>query len=382
MTSEEKFMFDLEGYLVVKNVLTPREVADMNATTDEVFPSNYDETGTHGVSRVTLWGPAFQDLIDHPKIVPYLSELLGPKFRIDHDYCIFMTKGGKRGGLHGGETDRAPDHWYKYKDGVMRNGLTVVTYFLAPAKAGDGGFACIPGSHKSNFVTSLPKDVRAFERPAHYCCPARSRSGRRPHLHRGPHPRHPALDGRPRTEVAPLQIQPRALRLVSKLLHPGRIQRPHRTAEAHPGGALCGPPARQCGSHPLKRPSISTSTSCRSRLAQIAIAVKQKSRSIPPVSPDLHRHLRHLPVIGRGVFPPGRRHRVPVPDHLSFSEGQLTNQPVLAVHPGVPAIPVGKFSLQMLQHGHIRFGPHAQRPQLRTSNRPGGRHRGPIDHLL
>jgi hypothetical protein len=177
VTSEEKFMFDLEGYLVVKNVLTPREVADMNATTDEVFPSNYDETGTRGVSRVTLWGPAFQDLIDHPKIVPYLSELLGPKFRIDHDYCIFMTKGGKRGGLHGGETDRAPDHWYKYKDGVMRNGLTVVTYFLAPAKAGDGGFACIPGSHKSNFVTSLPKDVRAFERPAHYVVQPEAEAG-------------------------------------------------------------------------------------------------------------------------------------------------------------------------------------------------------------
>ena len=50
MTSEEKFMFDLEGYLVVKNVLTPREVADMNATADEVFPSNYDETGARGVS--------------------------------------------------------------------------------------------------------------------------------------------------------------------------------------------------------------------------------------------------------------------------------------------------------------------------------------------
>ena len=51
---------------------------------------------------------------------------------------------------------------------MMRNGLTVVTFFLSHANSGDGGFTCIPGSHKSNFVSSLPSDVRKFERDAHY----------------------------------------------------------------------------------------------------------------------------------------------------------------------------------------------------------------------
>jgi ectoine hydroxylase-related dioxygenase (phytanoyl-CoA dioxygenase family) len=50
----------------------------------------------------------------------------------------------------------------------MRNGLCVITFFLTPAREGDGGFACIPGSHKSNFISSLPTDVRRFERKAHY----------------------------------------------------------------------------------------------------------------------------------------------------------------------------------------------------------------------
>ena len=40
----------------------------------------------------------------------------------------------------------------------MRNGLMVVTFFLTHANPGDGGFACIPGSHKSNFVDYLPAD--------------------------------------------------------------------------------------------------------------------------------------------------------------------------------------------------------------------------------
>jgi ectoine hydroxylase-related dioxygenase (phytanoyl-CoA dioxygenase family) len=167
MTPEEKFMFDLEGYLVVKNVLTSAELAELNALADQVFTENQAE-GDRRRSQVSLWGPPTQRLIDHPKIVPYLLELLGPKFRIDHDYCIFMTAGGRRGGLHGGETDRNPDHWYKYRDGIMRNGLTVVTFFLTHANVGDGGFACIPGSHKSNFPLNVPDDVRDYRRAAHY----------------------------------------------------------------------------------------------------------------------------------------------------------------------------------------------------------------------
>ena len=30
--------------------------------------------------------------------MPYLPELLGPHFRIDHDYCLFMRRGDARGG--------------------------------------------------------------------------------------------------------------------------------------------------------------------------------------------------------------------------------------------------------------------------------------------
>jgi hypothetical protein len=168
MTPEEMFMFDVEGYLLLRNVLTPDEIAAMNAIADRAFAPRDGDTGYRVGHRFTLWGLPFQRLFDHPKIVLYLIDILGPKFRIDHDYCIFMRKGDRRGQLHGGWSDREPDHWYVCRDGVMRSGLTVVTYFLTPAKAGDGGFACIPGSHKSNFASFLPKDVRLFERPAHY----------------------------------------------------------------------------------------------------------------------------------------------------------------------------------------------------------------------
>lgn len=168
MTTEEKFQFDLEGYLVIKQVLGVAEVAALNVIADRNAPPLSDGPRYGRVFRASAWGPPYQALIDHPRIVPYLIALVGRRFRLDHDFCIFMGKGGTGQELHGGESDENPDHWYKYRDGVMRNGLTVVTFCLSPANDGDGGFACIPGSHKSHFAASLASDVRSFRRRPHY----------------------------------------------------------------------------------------------------------------------------------------------------------------------------------------------------------------------
>ena len=76
MTPEEKFMFDVEGYIVIKNVLTSAEVAELNALADQIF-NEKKELADRRKSQVSLWGPATQALIDHPNIVPYLGKLLG-----------------------------------------------------------------------------------------------------------------------------------------------------------------------------------------------------------------------------------------------------------------------------------------------------------------
>ena len=44
----------------------------------------------------------------------------------------------------------------------------MATFFLADAKQGDGGFSCIPGSHKTHFFEHLPLEVKRFERIPHY----------------------------------------------------------------------------------------------------------------------------------------------------------------------------------------------------------------------
>ncbi len=169
MTPEDRFQFDLQGFLVVKDVLDSDELAALNAVADDP-PNGWGDGDSYRQSNVSRWGMPFQRLIDHPKLIPYLLGLMGPKVRVDHDYCIFMRKGAPNGGLHGGPSPQvgAGDHWYTCHNGVIRNGLTVVTYNLTDTAPGDGGFGCIPGSHKSNFVSDLPADVRRHERAAPY----------------------------------------------------------------------------------------------------------------------------------------------------------------------------------------------------------------------
>ena len=168
MTAEERFLFDLEGYLVLRQVLGAAEVAALNAIADTRAPALSAVHAYDRVFRASAWGPPYRALIDHPRIVPYLVALVGTRFRLDHDYCIFTLTGGRGPDMHGGTSEENPDHWYAYRDGVMRSGLTVVTYCLTAAAPGDGGFCCIPGSHKSHFVASLPEDVRAYRRRPHY----------------------------------------------------------------------------------------------------------------------------------------------------------------------------------------------------------------------
>lgn len=167
MTEEELFAFDLEGYLVVPQVLSPDEVRVLSDIAAEKCPAE-GRPAFHREFGVLSWGAAQRALIDHPRILPYLVDTVGPKFRLDHDFALFSTRGGRDQDLHGGATEKNPDHWYRYNDGVLRCGLTVVLFALAAARAGDGGFCCVPGSHKSNFIDSLPRDVRNYSRQPHY----------------------------------------------------------------------------------------------------------------------------------------------------------------------------------------------------------------------
>lgn len=167
MTDEERYLFDLQGYLILEGAIDPQVVARMNAFIDarEAEDAGWEpQTGNAHVECPICWTPDFLALLDHPRTLPILKEILGEYMRLDHDYAIFLKPG--HGGLHlHGPKRREPYdplHFYHYVDGKIFCGLSVATFALTDVPAGAGGLAVIPGSHKSNF--KVPEDIRTFER--------------------------------------------------------------------------------------------------------------------------------------------------------------------------------------------------------------------------
>jgi hypothetical protein len=153
MNEEEKYLFDLQGYLAVPDALNSQQLQALNTILDERTADEMGDKSTHRFGRLLHWGQPYIDLLDNAPIVSYLEAMLGQHFRLDHIYCDVIRGGlGPIGAhLHGGGTPFDPVQYYHYRDGKMYNGLMVVAYNLHDVNPGDGGFACVPGSHKANY---------------------------------------------------------------------------------------------------------------------------------------------------------------------------------------------------------------------------------------
>ena len=162
-----QYLFDLEGYVVLNDVLSRIEVADLNRLIDEQgLPEPGLDTegarfGSGGAGPVgpgfLEWGLPFVELLDHPAVMPVLRIILGDAFRIDHLYGIYMRPGTERLQLHGGAVPYDPTEYFHFRDGTMHNGLVVVSWNLVDTGPRRGGFLCIPGSHKSNYA--IPEEI-------------------------------------------------------------------------------------------------------------------------------------------------------------------------------------------------------------------------------
>jgi Phytanoyl-CoA dioxygenase (PhyH) len=151
----DRFLFDLQGYLTVPDALSDEAVGLLNDAVDGMVRREMgDEETTRRWSHLLARGRVFCDLIDNPVVLPVLEELLGEGFRLDHEYLDLIRSGmGPIGsGLHGGAVPFRPAEYYWSGDGHLHSGLVAVAYTLKDVGPDDGGFACVPGSHKSAFA--------------------------------------------------------------------------------------------------------------------------------------------------------------------------------------------------------------------------------------
>lgn len=183
MTDDERYEFDLRGYLVIRGVLDRHELAALNDVISAV-PSWADPTARYihvGLDeevmeagnkdpsagpvdvfsgRMLEWGAPFRRLVAHPRIAPFLQQLCGHDYRFDHAYAVLMRPDasaehnggiGARHALHNGGTPFDRSQYYFVRGETLVSGLTAVSFALSDVGPGDGGFCVIPGSHKSAF---------------------------------------------------------------------------------------------------------------------------------------------------------------------------------------------------------------------------------------
>jgi hypothetical protein len=164
MDERQRYLFDLQGWITIPGALRPDQLASLNATFDEQIKANVAADATSWrFGDVIEWGPDWLNLIDNEPVLPTLEAILGPGFRLDHDYADLIRRGKGPIGtmLHGGATPFDAGQSYAVHDGRIRSGLVVVAYNLRDVHPGDGGFAGVAGSHKAGFA--LPDDWKELE---------------------------------------------------------------------------------------------------------------------------------------------------------------------------------------------------------------------------
>ena len=179
MTEAEKYLFDVHGYLVIEGLLSPEEVRAANAAVDSragdirVRPgdlANGSRTLEGNQGRGDLGGmltwekphcDVFREMIAHANSARFLEELLGPGFRLEGLSIITMDEGAEGFWFHEGGEPHDRSRGYHYRNGRMFCGMTNIAVQLTDVEAGDGGFACVPGSHRANFP--CPDDIRLYE---------------------------------------------------------------------------------------------------------------------------------------------------------------------------------------------------------------------------
>ncbi len=162
MTEEQKYLFDLQGFIVLKEVVPPEVIAACNTALDrfepvppEAFPpplclgTEKTEQELY-ISNILEGDSAFIPLVDIPEVLDVVETVTGGPYRLNHTYTIYRWGGGfTRLHMHG--TPIIPKCQYHCRNGQMVSTLTKAVFPMLDCEVEDGCFAVVPGAHKSNF---------------------------------------------------------------------------------------------------------------------------------------------------------------------------------------------------------------------------------------
>jgi hypothetical protein len=171
-TALDEYLFDLNGFVILRNVLSKQEVAACRAAIDSI-PRELPRLGWHGyiqredhpehrgISYQQVYElPAFSNIIDHRNLINYIARFAGGRDTFDYHHAplyidenFYNIRGpGEAIPLHAGGHDICKRMQFRYHNGRFACGQINVLIAHADIGPGDGATMVIPGSHKSNII--------------------------------------------------------------------------------------------------------------------------------------------------------------------------------------------------------------------------------------
>jgi ectoine hydroxylase-related dioxygenase (phytanoyl-CoA dioxygenase family) len=174
---KEFYFWDLNGYLVVPNVMDADWLAKANEAVDrfqdkvvvgsELARGSKSQAGT---GRPLLSGlldlpdpynEPFRKMIAHPAVVQRLNWMKGSGYRTGGATVFCAVEGTSGHALHDGNEPMSPSRGYYFKNGRSYAETVTITWQLRDVEPDLGGFAAVPGSHKTQYA--MPPGIRTCD---------------------------------------------------------------------------------------------------------------------------------------------------------------------------------------------------------------------------
>ncbi|MXZ00428.1 phytanoyl-CoA dioxygenase family protein, partial [Candidatus Poribacteria bacterium] len=174
---KEFYFWDLNGYLVVRGVMDEQWLAEANEAVDkfqdrivvgsELAGGSVSQAGTGRPLLPGLldlpdpYNAPFRRMIAHPTVVQRLNWMGGSGYRMGGATVFCAVEGTSGHSLHDGNEPMSPSRGYDFKNGRSYAETVTITWQLRDVEPGLGGFACVPGSHKTQY--SVPRGIRTCD---------------------------------------------------------------------------------------------------------------------------------------------------------------------------------------------------------------------------
>ena len=173
VTALEQYLFDLQGFIIVRQAISRDWVDECNALVDarpeglcvgdwwgnvHVHTFNQANNGIN-LQQIYEAGEPFERLVDNPAWIRKVQHFVGGEGSFDYNHGpMFIDENfysireqGEAIGLHSGGHSHAKRGQFAVFDGKFACGQVNVLMAFSDVGPGDGATMVIPGSHKANF---------------------------------------------------------------------------------------------------------------------------------------------------------------------------------------------------------------------------------------